>query len=61
MVVILTLSLVLNFMFIIGLFVYFKYLRKFSYVINLFKGLNRDSAIVDEKEATDFFGKVITW
>lgn len=54
--VLLTLSLVFNFIFIIGLFVYFKYLRRYSQFLNIFKS---DDAIIDKKKAIDFYGDSI--
>ena len=54
--VFLTLSLVFNFIFIIGLFVYFKYLRHYSQFLNIFKP---DDAIIDKQQAIEFYGDSI--
>lgn len=58
----LALSLVINFILIIGIFVYIKIMKKYSYIIDMFKPLAKhttDSAIVDEKMAKEFFGESI--
>jgi len=60
--ILLTLSLVLNFILIIGIFTYFKIMKKYSYIFDMFKPLSspkKDEAIVDEKMAKEFFGESI--
>ena len=57
--VLLTLSLTFNFIFIIGLFIYFKYIKKYLKSFDFHFPLKTDDSIVDVKQAIDFYGDSI--